>query len=380
MTLLTKARALWVAVAASACAAGASPGVSLPESTLRSPNAEPSASAGVTAPHPAPPSPAASAGCGGADCPAAAGTVNQPERFPGAPFPPSDVPPPFDRSAQPGDGKWVRIGDSSRGERAADDPPIMYRTVIHPHAVSKWVKVTLVAVDLRHAVLHYVPGTEDVKDLGEDPEGLPVAPGIIPTSEQDHLLAVFNGGFKPRHGNWGIRIGSKVLVAPRESGCTVALYRDSTVRVGSWERLSADAADIESYRQTPPCLLEQGELHPDLEAHNERAWGGRDPKRKTRRRSAVGVDASGRVLLYALGEEAGPLHLALGLRFAGARSAAQLDINWSWTRFLVFGNPAPDGELQVTSTLIPQMVHRPTAYVSRHVGRDFFYVTRRAAE
>jgi hypothetical protein len=93
----------------------------------------------------------------------------------------------------------------------------------------------------------------------------------------------------------------------------------------------------------------------------------------------IGVDATGRILFYGMGEEARPRDLAQGLKAVGATSAAQLDINWSWTRFLMFGSPQPGAELQVTSTLIPKMVHRKTGYVQRHVGRDFFYLTRRSS-
>jgi hypothetical protein len=270
------------------------------------------------------------------------------------------------------------LGNEAAGERLAAEPGVVFKTVIHPHPISKWKRLILVAVDLRHTSLHHVPGAEDIKELGATGAQLAAgAPGLIPEHHQDRLLAVFNGGFKPRHGRWGMMAEQQTLVAPRERGCTIALFADDTVRIRSWPAL-ADATDrLRSYRQTPPCLLEQGQVHPDLVAHNERRWGGRDPKRKTRRRSALGIDASGRTLLYALGEETGPRDLAYGMKVAGASDAAQLDINWSWTRFLVFGVPAPEAELQVTSTLVPQMVHRRTGYVSRAVARDFFYLRRR---
>lgn len=273
---------------------------------------------------------------------------------------------------------WEKVGNAAAGERLAVEPGLMFKTVIHPHRISKWKRLTVVAIDLRHTTLHHAPGSEDAKELGAAaPSAAAAAPGLIPEHHHDTLLAVFNGGFKPRHGRWGMMVNQRVLVAPRERGCTIALFADDTVRIRSWPVLAEVVDQLRGYRQTPPCLLEQGQVHSDLLAHNERAWGGRDPKRKTRRRSALGIAANGRTLLYALGEEMGPRDLAYGMRFAGALDAAQLDINWSWTRFLVFGVPAPNGELQVTSTLVPQMVHRRTGYVSRAVARDFFYVRRR---
>jgi hypothetical protein len=297
--------------------------------------------------------------------------------FAGTVFPPATVVAPHERSAQPGDGEWQRLGHSERGETLAGDPAAMFKTVIHPHPVSKWVTLTVAAIDLCHVSVQYVPGTADVKDTKTDPEQLPVTPGHVPEQDRDALLAVFNGGFKPHHGGWGMLVRSVQVVPPREDGCTVAITTDGAVRIGSWPNVAGALEDVRSYRQTPPCLLEQGALHPSLRAYNERPWGGRDPKRKTRRRSAIGIDASGRILFYGVGEEAGPRDIANGMKAAGAISAAQLDINWSWTRFLLFGRPRPDAELEVTSTLIPQMVHRRKGYVVRSVARDFFYVTRR---
>jgi hypothetical protein len=77
-----------------------------------------------------------------------------------------------------------------------------------------------------------------------------------------------------------------------------------------------------------------------------------------------------------MGTEVGPEMLARAMQAVGAVAATQLDINWSWTKFLLIGAPG-GAELQVTSTLIPKMVHARTGYVKRPAHRDFFYVTRR---
>lgn len=320
-------------------------------SSVPPPTAAPSVSASAPAPEPPPPQ----------------------ERFPGSKFPPENFEPPHARSAQPGDGEWKAFGAGQ--ERVLQEPRVVYSTVVHPHKVSKWQKVTIAAMDLEHTQLDYRPGKTDV-----EAEAMPagVERGLVPESEQDRLLLVFNGGFQPQHGNWGMFLRGKDLVAPKPEGCTVAIYDDGKVRIRSWPVIEADvkSGKVVAYRQTPPCLLEEGELHPKLKAHNDRPWGGRDPKRKTRRRSSVGIDASGRMLLYGMGDETPPRMLAEGMRAAGAVSAAQLDINWSWTRFLVFSEQ--EGTLRVTSTLIPQMVHGKKSYVERAASRDFFYLLRRS--
>jgi hypothetical protein len=289
-------------------------------------------------------------------------------------FPPLDFNPPFARSAKPGDGKWVALGDAAAGDFAAEKPSLLFRAVVHPHPVSRFVSVTVVAVDLTRAAVHLVAGTED-----------PVAPqlpksertGLVPDDHQASLLAVFNGGYQTAHGRWGMKVGSTIFVPARDIGCTVGLYRDGSARIGTWPALAATESQMTAFRQTPPCLVENGELHVDLQARREGAWGGRVPNVTTRNRSAVGVDRTGRVLFYAFGDEAGPSLLAEGMRSAGAFAAAQLDINYYWTRFLLFGKKKPGGALQVTSPLAPKMQYSATGYVTRPAHRDFFYVRRR---
>jgi len=295
-----------------------------------------------------------------------------PERYPGTSFPPSDFSPPHERSAKKGDGTWVKLGDPDLGERAAQGAPVVYRTTVQPHKVSKYVTVTVAAMDLKHTALHLVPGTDDpkVEDLSTDHP-----PGLVPEAHHDDLVVVMNGGFNPKHGAWGMMARGTVLVPPREEGCTLVMNHDDTVRMGRWPEVADEAQNARAYRQTPPCLLEDGKMHPKLAAGDLRPWGGQAAHRKTRRRSAIGVDATGRVLLFGMGVEAEANLLAEAMKLAGAVHAAQLDINYNWTRFLLFGEK--DGTLQVTTTLIPKMVHRKRGYVHHSQPRDFFYLARR---
>jgi hypothetical protein len=280
-------------------------------------------------------------------------------------FPPADFAPPSERSAGPGDGHWVPLGAMpSKGE-----PAVFAKTVVHPHPKSKWVTVTIAAIDLGRVRIGFVPGTDDLEWAKQRvTEGA----GTVPAPARDGLLAVMNGGFQPKHGRWGMMAEGVIVAPPREEGCTLALYRDGTARLGPWRELSATVQSMTSYRQTPPCLLESGALHPDLPRGRDRAWAGHVTDLTTRRRSAAGIDASGRILFYAIGEEADPRWLAEGLRLAGATTALELDINWYWTRFLLFGRDE-QGSLHVEDTLIPKMEHLDRGYVERPSTRDFFY-------
>lgn len=287
-----------------------------------------------------------------------------------ATFPPKDFSPPSQKSAAPGDGQWTPFGDSALGERAAAEPRAVVRTVVHPHPDGRFIAVTIAAMDLRRLAVHLVPGTDDLAwaKLGNDGSG-----GLVPADDRHALVVVMNGGFMPKHGRWGLAANGVVVTPARKEGCTVALYGDGSVRIGPWPSLADSAAGMKSYRQTPPCILESGAVHPLLLKGQDKAWAGHAADLTTRRRSAIGIDAANATLFYAIGEEASPRWLAEALRTAGATSAAELDINWYWTRFLAFGNEG--GELHVTSTLIPKMEHLRTEYVARPSSRDFFYVT-----
>jgi hypothetical protein len=329
---------------------------------------EPSATTG------APPTPLAAQQASAKPSETPAKPTTEPVAPPPVAFPPADFAPPSERSAKPGDGKWLPLGDRAHGELAAEAPRLLYKAVVHPHQVSRFISVTVVAIDLSRASLHLVAGTvEPISAAVSKSERT----GLVPLEHQSSLLAVFNGGYKAAHGGWGMMLDKKMFVPPRDTGCTLALYADGSARLRSWPALAATQPEMTAFRQTPPCLVEQGELHPDLRANREAAWGGRVPNIKTRHRSAIGVDRSGRVLFYGLGEEAEPTMLAEGMRAAGAVDAAQLDINYYFTRFLVFGKPTPDAELQVTSPLIPRMQFGRRAYVEKAEARDFFYVRRR---
>ncbi len=287
-------------------------------------------------------------------------------------FPPTNFAPPFERSAQEGDGVWSPLG--------SEEEPVMVRTVVHPHEASRFLSVHVVAIDLERLALHYMPGSDD---MGNATLPDPLEPGRIPRAHLPGLVAAFNGGFMPRHGRWGMKAAGVVIVPPRETGCTVALLEPNagagtvtTVAVAPWPRLAAHEPRAAYYRQTPPCLLDEGELHPQLLQGNEKPWGGFNRNLVTRRRSAVGLDATGKTLFYAVGIEVGPRLLAEGLRYAGARQAAELDINDNWTRFALFQIDAAAGEPRVATMLLDDMVKQKSGYVARPSARDFFYLRR----
>jgi len=167
-----------------------------------------------------------------------------------------------------------------------------------------------------------------------------------------------------------------VLVPPREGACTIAMLEGGSVKIAPWEELAGDASSLANYRQTPPCLVHGGELHERIVAEPKK-WGLSAEGKDEIRRSALGIDPSGRVLFFGLGEWVVPKEIAKAMKVAGAVTAAELDINWSYTRFNFYGRKTEGGPLEVTSTLIPQLVHGKRSYVADIAERDFFYIRKK---
>jgi len=278
--------------------------------------------------------------------------------------PPPTITPPSARSAEPGDGVWKRLGD------AGTSGSWLFTTTIHPHPASRFITLTLVALDLTALRLGFMPGLEDVGK-----RQVPFAAGLVPADEQAKVVAAFNGGFMLRHGRWGMQLGETTLQAQRDPGCSIAIDANGAVQIRSWPELAPGAAKFVAIRQTPPCLVENGALHPWLSKGNDKPWAGNTAGVVTRRRSALGLDRDGKWLYYAVGLETPARLLAEGLKAAGVEHAAELDINWNWTRFLVFDRNA-GGALRVSRSLV-EVDHSPRVYVERASERDFFYVLRR---
>lgn len=286
-------------------------------------------------------------------------------------FPPPAVAAPVPAVATEGDGVWIPIPDDAAGKQ----PPIMYKTVVHPDPKRNFAAVAVVAIDLKRVDLHLVAGTQE-------PESRKVPsdkrPGVVPKEAFPDLIAAFNGGFKAIHGHWGMMLDGATYVVPRDVGCTVALYKDGALRIRTWPAVKDDEPKMAYYRQTPPCLVEQGKVHNTLEqTEYSKGWGATVSGETVIRRSAVGVDRAGRTLFYALGEAMTARALARAMRAVGAESAAQLDVNYSYPRFLFFDRAAGEEMPHVSGTIIPDIKHHKSEYVGAPEIRDFFYVTRR---
>jgi hypothetical protein len=283
-------------------------------------------------------------------------------------FPPPGFSAPFERTAAPGDGTWAPMS------LAGGEPPVLWTTTIHPDKIKKWVVVALVAMDRRMVDLRLVAGTDEPESKRVPAER---RTGLVPPTELPRLIAAMNGGFKARHGEFGMMTDGDVFIPPRDEACTAAMYKDGSFRVRTWTALASTVADMTFYRQTPPCMIEEGTLHEKLVSDlNTKKWGAAEDGKTEIRRSAIGVSRDGRTVFFAIGDWTTAQAMGRGLAHAGVWSAAQLDINYSYTRFTLFEHTA-DGGLVASSPLLKELKFTQKGYVESPAHRDFFYVAHR---
>ena len=273
----------------------------------------------------------------------------------------------FARTAQEGDGQWQPVSHGLDGGK-----PVVYRAEIHPDKIKKHVFVTLMAFDRTRVELGLESGTQEPESKAVPADK---RTGLVPADVQSRLLSVFNGGFKAKHGSYGMMLRGDTFVAPKDDACAVALYPDGRIRIRSWPVLAADASAMLGWRQAPPCLVEQGTLNPELATEfRTRKWGAAQGGDREIRRSALALDESGRALVYAFGDWISAGQLAEALVAAGLFDATELDINWSYTRFYFIEHPS-DGPPRISGSIIPKAKYNNKNYTSKFSYRDFFYVT-----
>jgi hypothetical protein len=284
--------------------------------------------------------------------------------------PPPSFAAPYPKVAAQGDGQWFPVRASTDRDRVA-----MYKSLVHPDPKRPYAAVAIVAMDLRELDLEMVAGTEE-------PESTKVRrshrPGVVPEADRATVMAVFNGGFKAMHGNFGMRIGQDTFLPPRESSCTLALLPNAELEIRTFSEIKDDEPNMVAFRQMPPCLIERGAPNKRLLNEFARNWGASVDGETIIRRSAIGVSQDKRFLFYGLGDAVSARSIGDALLAAGAYDAAQLDVNQAYPRFLLVAHGPATGSLALTDPLIPGLRYKPTEYVVTPEQRDFFYIKRKA--
>jgi hypothetical protein len=315
---------------------------------------------------------ATAAPSGAAAASATDGGVAQGDPIAAAPsFFPSPFEPPFQEVAAAADGIWVPIPNP----RDPTGSVTMYKTMVHSDPRRPYAVLAVAAVDTSALELELQAGTHE-------PTSNQVLranrPGMVPRDHAAKLVAAFNGGFRATHGQYGMLLGGKEYLPPRDFACTLARYDDGTLRIGVWSDLKAEVGRMRFYRQTPPCLVEQGDTHKMLKYQEyAKGWGATVSGETVIRRSAIGLSRDRKVLFYGIGDGMTAQAIARGMLAAGAFEAAELDVNYAYPRFLIYEQAAGEAAPRVSSAIIPGIEFTPDEYVSRPCERDFFYLVGR---
>jgi hypothetical protein len=210
-------------------------------------------------------------------------------------------------------------------------------------------------------------------------------PGIIPASERESVIAAFNGGFKTEHGGYGMKVADLTYVTPQKGVCAAALLSNGSMRVDNWDEMKDDEAKMQWWRQGPNCMIEDGKLHPRLTSEAlAKKWGATLDGETVIRRSALGIDRAGKVLYVSITNNTTAKAIAEGVAHAGAITVLQLDVNYSYPKFVTF---EPKKELEEGEE--PKRVAVPLAdgfefsddeYLRKASRRDFFYLAPRSPD
>jgi hypothetical protein len=265
---------------------------------------------------------------------------------------------PVIRPALPQEGVWTPAGQTVGGRY-----PIL-TTTLRPDPLHPSVVAGLAWIDTSQTRLVLVPGLKEPRS-----RDLPPGPGYVPLQDRSSLLATFNSGFRTQDGHGGFIANGQVYVRPREGLGTIAIYRDGSVKIGTWGSEIQPSSQIVYLRQNLPLLVDQGRISPavndrwpwvaDTVGNNVLVW-----------RSGIGVDAQGN-LIYAAANSISESGLASVMRRAGAVRAMALDEN---TYFVDFFTYAAAGGAE-PSKLLPSMRNPKDRYLVPD-QRDFFMVLK----
>ncbi|HYJ07692.1 MAG TPA: hypothetical protein VEX18_01750 [Polyangiaceae bacterium] len=290
---------------------------------------------------------------------------------PPPPFTLRDPGPALKAWSAPGDGKWVPMLDPRR----PGEPPYMLKTLLHPDGSRSWAEVFVVAIDLRRVRLYAMAGTRE--PAADSPEGEKYErSGLIPNGHHEELLGAFNGGFMTEHGGYGMKVDGVVIVKAKPNACTIAVYEDDSMRIATWNKLADSESKMRWYRQAPECMWEADKLHPGLQGGKGLKWGATLDGDTVIRRSAIGLNAARDVLFVSITNHSTARVLADGMHHVGAVDVAQLDVNWSYPKFVTF-EPGDAGSGRVAVALAGGFEYSPDEYIRKKQRRDFFYLMRK---
>lgn len=262
-----------------------------------------------------------------------------------------------------GEGAWEPYIQS------IDGTTIAYRTFLQPDASRLYAITAIVAFDLSKTNLHYVLGS--VEPYSPD---APKRTGEMPSADKTPgvLMAMFNGGFRANNGHYGAMADGIVALPPIEGYGTVAMYKDGSVRIGSWGTDILSSGDFIAWRENGPLVVQNGAVNPKIYDNNEMEWGYTIKNVAPTWRSGIGLSPDGNTLYYFAGPSLTIEALANSMVDAGVENAIQLDINGYWVIFVAVKT---DGTTNTLEGLFPDMMNENLNRYLYPYPRDFFYIT-----
>lgn len=268
-----------------------------------------------------------------------------------------------------GDGVWVPVVDP----RKPDDRTRLLKTFLHPDKNRSWAVVAVVAVDLSAVELYSVPGRHEPERKSKEAKAYDKR-AVVPEAHRDRLIAAFNGGYKSTHGDYGMKTDGVVFQPPRPLCCVVARLKDGSYLIRDWDKVKEREPEMTWWRQTPICMFDEGQPHPAL-AMKKLGWGAASVSGTTViRRSAIGLNEDRTVLYIGIGDAVTGHAMGTAMHHAGAHNVSQLDVNFSFPKFVLYES-IEGGKLKAVP-LTENFEYAEDQYVGDQSARDFFYLTR----
>lgn len=262
-----------------------------------------------------------------------------------------------------GEGTWAAYIQDTAGQTVA------YRTYLQPDPNRPYTVVAVIAFDLTQTRLHFVLGSVEPYS----PDG-PKRTGEMPAADKvpGFLLAMFNGGFKARHGEFGAMADGMVALPARDGLGTLVIYQNGMVRIGAWGTEITPSDDMLAWRQNGPLVIDHGIINTRIYDNSPQDWGYTVNDVSPTWRSGIGVSADQNTFFYFCGPSLSMEALAKAMQTAGADAAIQLDINDYWVHFVAVRT---DGKKLILEPLFPYMMYENIGRYLWPYTRDYFYVT-----
>jgi hypothetical protein len=122
-------------------------------------------------------------------------------------------------------------------------------------------------------------------------------------------------------------------------------------------------------------MFEDGQMNESLRHHQSRKWGATLDGNTVIRRSAVGLSADKQIFYVGITNHTTAKVLAAGMHHVGAQTVAQMDVNWSYPKFVTY-EPAPKDRLRPVA-LAEGFEFSDRLYLYERSMRDFFYLARK---